>query len=65
MQKITSMDQLGLTLNADDIAGILGISRAGAYTLLHSEGFPRVRIGKRILVPRDQFLAWIQENTQK
>ena len=37
-------------MNADQLAEILGISRAGAYQLLHQEGFPTLHIGKRMLV---------------
>ena len=36
----SSLDQLPLTLNADDIAKALNISRGNAYTLLHREDFP-------------------------
>ena len=41
-----------------------GISRAAAYELVRSKGFPRMKIGTRILVPRDKFLAWIDEQTE-
>ena len=60
-----SYDQLPLSLRADDIAAVLGISRANAYTLMHSKEFPTIYIGKRMLVPKDKFLAWIEEQTQK
>ena len=43
------------------MAAFLGISRVGAYNLCHAKGFPSVRIGKRILIPRDRFLAWLNE----
>lgn len=63
--KIISYEQLLLTLKADQVAAVLGISRANAYTLLRREDFPTLRIGKRMLVPRDRFIQWIAENTQK
>lgn len=50
-------------LNAEQLAGILGISRAGAYQLLHREDFPTLRIGKRMLVPRDKLMLWIDRNS--
>ena len=56
-----SFDELPLNLSADDVSGILGISRANAYILLHREDFPTIRIGKRIMIPRDRFLAWLNE----
>ena len=57
----TSFEQLPLTLNADDIAAYLNISRGNAYTLLHREDFPTLRIGKRMIAPRDKFLAWLDQ----
>lgn len=55
---------LPLTLTVPEVAKILGISRAGAYELVRSTGFPRINIGKRILVPRDKFIQWIEEHTE-
>lgn len=63
--EIISYEQLPLTLKADQVAAVLGISRANAYTLLRREDFPTLRIGKLMLVPRDRFIQWIEENTQK
>ena len=44
--EIISYEQLPLTLKADQVAAVLGISRANAYTLLRREDFPTLRIGK-------------------
>lgn len=56
----TSLEQLPLALSADDVAQVLGISRANAYTLMHSKGFPTIKIGKRMTVPKDKLIEWIQ-----
>ena len=56
----TSLEQLPLALSADDVAQVLGISRANAYELMHSEGFPTLKIGKRMTVPKDKLIEWIQ-----
>ena len=55
----TSYNQLPLSLRADDIAAVLGISRANAYTLMRAKGFPTIFIGKRMIVPRDKFIEWM------
>ena len=60
-----SNDQLPCMLNADKMAKYLEISRAGAYELMHSEGFPLIRIGKRMIVPRDKFLEWVDNQTAR
>lgn len=58
-----SFDELPLMLNVVQVAAVLGISRAGAYELVHSEGFPALKIGSRIVVPKDRLREWIDANT--
>lgn len=58
----TSYDQLPIVLTADSVASVLGISRANAYALLRSDGFPTLHIGKRMVVPKDRFLQWITDS---
>lgn len=59
----TSYEQLPIMLNADVLAQTLGISRAGAYELMHSKGFPTLHIGKRLMVSKDQFIRWIESQS--
>ena len=65
MKKVTfkSYEELPLTLSVPEMAAALGISRAGAYELVHSEGFPALKIGSRIVVPKDKLREWIDANT--
>lgn len=56
--------ELPLTLSVLEVATVLGISRAGAYQLVHSVSFPKVKIGKRILVPRDKLTAWLDAQVE-
>ena len=60
-QEFYSNEQLPCMLNADDIKRYMRISRAEAYEQMHSEGFPLIRIGKRMIVPRDKFLEWVED----
>ena len=50
-------ENLPAVLNANQLAAALGISRAGAYQLLNTGTFPTLRIGKRLLVPKDKLIA--------
>ena len=59
MTNYTSMEQLPITLSANQVAQVLGISRANAYTLMRAKGFPTIFIGKRMIVPRDKFIEWM------
>ena len=56
-------ENLPAVLNANQLAAALGISRAGAYQLLSTGTFPMLRIGKRLLVPKDKLIDWIEQNT--
>ena len=62
MSEIRDFEQIPLTLSAEDVAAVLGISRSNAYALLHREDFPTLKIGKRLLVPKDRFIRWISES---
>ena len=61
--KFKNYDDLPLTLTAQEVGEALGISRAAAYELVRSKGFPHMRIGTRILVPKDKFIQWIEDQT--
>lgn len=56
-------DDLPLFLNAGTIAKVLGISAASSYELMHESGFPVLRIGNRIVLPKEKFIAWIEQHT--
>lgn len=62
MIKYTSLEQLPLALTAEDISRILGVSKYNAYCLMRSEGFPMMRMGRRLLVQKSQFIEWLNEN---
>ena len=62
--KFKSYDDLPPMLSVPDLTEALGISRAGAYELVKSEGFPTLHIGNRILIPKDELIAWIKRSTK-
>lgn len=62
--KYTTYDQLPLMLSVPEIATVLGISRAAAYELARSKGFPSLRIGTRIVIPKEQFIEWINKKLE-
>ena len=51
-------------LTAKDLQSYLHISRAGVYNLLNSKDFPTLRIGKRMLVTRENLFQWMRKNTE-
>lgn len=55
-----SAADLPIQLTVMDIARFLGVGRSTAYKLVHSEGFPAVRLPgcKRLIVSKKLFLDW-------
>ena len=49
-------------LSVAEVAAVLGVS-CRCLRLVHGNGFPALKIGSRIVVPKDKFLAWIDANS--
>ena len=58
-----SYNELPLFLNAELVAKVLGVSPSSAYELMHEDGFPVLRVGSRMVVPKEQFIQWVQDHT--
>lgn len=61
--KYKSYDELPLFLNAEMVAKVLGVSPSTGYELMHEDGFPVLKIGNRMVVPKEKFIQWVEENT--
>ena len=61
--KYKSYDELPLFLNAKMVAQVLGVSPSSGYELMHEPGFPVLKVGSRMVVPKEQFIRWVQEHT--
>lgn len=59
-----SYDELPLILNMKQLSELLGISNASAYELVQEEDFPSLRIGKRIVIPKEEVRRWISAHTK-
>ena len=60
----TNYEELPLFLSAKLVAQTLGISRSSAYELMHDKSFPALRIGSRIIVPKEDLRKWVAANTK-
>ena len=59
-----SYDELPLFLNAETVAKVLGVAPSTAYELMHEADFPILKIGNRMVVPKEQFIAWVHHHTE-
>lgn len=57
----TNYDQLPLFLNANTVAQTLVVSISSAYELMHEKGFPALRVGSRMVVPKEKFCQWVED----
>ena len=57
-------DELPLFLNAEMVAKLRGFSPSTGYELMHEKGFPVLRIGSRMVVPKEKFREWVEVNVE-
>jgi len=50
--------------SVSELGAVLGIGRNGAYALVHQEGFPAIKLGKRIVIPVEALKEWLKQNGQ-
>jgi excisionase family DNA binding protein len=48
-----------------EVAEMLGISKVLAYDLTKREDFPSINVGRRIVVPKTAFEAWLNAASNK
>lgn len=60
----TNYDELPLMLNTTELSDLLGVSHSSVYELIQEPGFPSLRIGKRIVIPKEELRQWISDNTK-
>ena len=56
-------EELPLFLNADVVAKVLGIAPSSSSELMHEADFPVLRVGNRMVVPKEKFIQWVERNT--
>lgn len=59
-----SYEDLPLFLNARMVAKVLGVSPSSGYELMHEPGFPVLRVGNRMVVPKEQFIQWVSAHVE-
>lgn len=62
---IRSVDELPILMTAEDVAATGLCGRNKAYDILNTDGFPAIKVGKKLLVPKDAFVAWIRDQVAK
>lgn len=63
MSVCKSYDDLPLFLNANLVAQVLGVSISTAYEVMHEPSFPTLRVGSRMVVPKEKFIQWAEDQS--
>ena len=58
-----SYDDLPLFLNAATVSKVLGVSPSSGYELMHEPDFPVLKVGSRMVVPKEKFRKWVEQHT--
>ena len=61
--KYMSAEELPMVLNVQEVSDFIGLGMSQTYDLIRRIDFPAFKIGNRIFVPRDKFLAWIDNQS--
>ena len=59
-----SYEELPLFLNAATVARVLGVSPSSGYELMHEPDFPVLKVGSRLVVPKEKFVEWVSQHAQ-
>ena len=63
MSVCKSYSDLPLFLNAKLVAQVLGVSISTASEVMHEPSFPTLRVGSRMVVPKEKFIQWVEEQS--
>ena len=61
--KYQNAEELPMVLNVQEVSDFIGLGMSQTYDLIRRIDFPAFKIGNRIFVPRDKFLAWIDNQS--
>ncbi|EEG78115.1 helix-turn-helix domain-containing protein [Dethiobacter alkaliphilus] len=53
-----------LTISVEEAGQILGIGRSLAYKLAKERAFPVLPLGRKLVVPTEEFYQWIREKSK-
>ena len=50
-------------MTVKDVQEVLRVSKPNAYRIMALDAFPKMKIGKRVLVEKEAFKNWLANNT--
>lgn len=59
------LKNLPVTFRVELLAKVLDVNLTRAYEIAKRPGFPSIRLGKRLVIVRDGFIRWLENEIQK
>ncbi len=63
VSQYNNYDELPLFLNAELVSKVLGVSPSSGYELMHEPDFPVLKVGSRMVVPKEKLIRWVELHT--
>ena len=60
-----NFDDIPVTFSPLELADILGISKTKAYELSNRIDFPKIKIGRRIVICKKHFIEWLDKEIEE
>jgi excisionase family DNA binding protein len=60
---VRNAEDLPAILTVEQVQRFLRVSRQKAYEIVHQSGFPAIRFGRVIRVPREALMRWLERQT--
>ncbi|MFW6017023.1 MAG: helix-turn-helix domain-containing protein [bacterium] len=60
-----SLEDYPVTLNIPEVAEVLRINKTKAYELARRKDFPSMKLGNRIIVPKEAFKNWLDNQVKQ
>lgn len=64
MTVIREVGEIPLFFDVELLSKIMSVSLTTAYMLTKEDGFPTLRFGRRIIIPKEEFIKWISDKIQ-
>lgn len=59
MENLSKIEKVAL--NMSEFASVMSIGRNKAFELTRQPGFPKVRLGRRIIIPVEALKSWLEK----
>lgn len=51
-----------VTITIEQMCDLMSIGRTSGYNLVNTPGFPKLNIGRKVLIPYRQLVEWTEKN---